>query len=121
MRMSLRVRRLVIVGLRASGKSTLAIHLGEITGLPVMELDKVFWRLGLWPHRTRRINPPFLMPGHASALASSPAPQTVAKQASLLTEQNVSSHVTSPVGMCAAMTVEQNSGAAREGRIMGAL
>jgi adenylate kinase family enzyme len=37
----------VIFGPGASGKSTLAAHLGEITRLPVVELDKVFWRPGL--------------------------------------------------------------------------
>jgi adenylate kinase family enzyme len=41
------MKRVVIVGPGASGKSTLAIHLGEITGLPVIELDKLFWRPGL--------------------------------------------------------------------------
>jgi adenylate kinase family enzyme len=41
------VKRVVILGPGASGKSTLAVHLGEITGLPVVELDKVFWRPGL--------------------------------------------------------------------------
>jgi adenylate kinase family enzyme len=41
------VTRVVILGPGASGKSTLAIHLSEITGLPVIELDKVFWRPGL--------------------------------------------------------------------------
>ncbi len=41
------MKRVVIVGPGASGKSTLAIHLGEITGLPVIELDKLFWRAGL--------------------------------------------------------------------------
>jgi len=41
------MRRVVIFGPGASGKSTLAVHLGEITGLPVVELDKVFWRPGL--------------------------------------------------------------------------
>jgi len=40
------MRRIVILGPGASGKSTLAIHLGEITGLPVIELDKLFWRSG---------------------------------------------------------------------------
>jgi hypothetical protein len=39
----------VIVGRGASGKSTLAAQLGEITGLRVIELDKVFWRPGLVP------------------------------------------------------------------------
>jgi adenylate kinase family enzyme len=41
------MKRVVILGRGASGKSTLARHLGEITGLPVVELDKVFWRPGL--------------------------------------------------------------------------
>ena len=41
------VKRVVILGRGASGKSTLARRLGEITGLPVVELDKVFWRPGL--------------------------------------------------------------------------
>ena len=41
------MRRVVILGPGASGKSTLAIHLSEITRLPVTELDKVFWRPGL--------------------------------------------------------------------------
>jgi Isopentenyl transferase len=41
------VKRVVIVGPGAAGKSTLAVRLGQITGLPVIELDKVFWRPGL--------------------------------------------------------------------------
>jgi adenylate kinase family enzyme len=41
------MRRVVILGPGASGKSTLAIHLAEITVLPMIELDKVFWRPGL--------------------------------------------------------------------------
>jgi adenylate kinase family enzyme len=41
------MKRVVIVGRGASGKSTLAVRLGEITALPVMELDKLFWRPGL--------------------------------------------------------------------------
>ena len=41
------MKRVVILGRGASGKSTLANRLGEITGLPVIELDKVFWRAGL--------------------------------------------------------------------------
>ena len=40
------MKRAVILGRGASGKSTLARRLGEITGLPVIELDKVFWRPG---------------------------------------------------------------------------
>jgi uridine kinase len=41
------MKRVVIIGPGASGKSTLAVRLGEITGLHVIELDKVFWRPGL--------------------------------------------------------------------------
>jgi nicotinamide riboside kinase len=41
------MKRVVIIGRGASGKSTLARHLGQITGLPVTELDKVFWQPGL--------------------------------------------------------------------------
>jgi nicotinamide riboside kinase len=41
------VKRVIIVGPGAAGKSTLAVRLGEITGLPVIELDKLFWRPGL--------------------------------------------------------------------------
>jgi adenylate kinase family enzyme len=38
------MKRVVIVGPGASGKSTLAARLSEITGLRVIELDKIFWR-----------------------------------------------------------------------------
>jgi adenylate kinase family enzyme len=41
------MKRVVILGRGASGKSTLARRLGEITRLPVIELDKVFWRPGV--------------------------------------------------------------------------
>ncbi len=41
------MKRVVILGRGASGKSTLARHLGEITQLPVIELDKAFWGPGL--------------------------------------------------------------------------
>jgi adenylate kinase family enzyme len=41
------MKRVVIIGRGASGKSTLARRLGEITGLPVIELDKLFWKPGL--------------------------------------------------------------------------
>jgi adenylate kinase family enzyme len=41
------MERVVIVGPGASGKSTLATLLGAITGLPVVELDQVFWQPGL--------------------------------------------------------------------------
>jgi adenylate kinase family enzyme len=41
------MKRVVIVGRGASGKSTLARRLGDITGLPVIEVDKIFWQAGL--------------------------------------------------------------------------
>jgi len=41
------MKRVVILGRGASGKSTLARRLGAITGLPVIEVDKIFWRPGL--------------------------------------------------------------------------
>jgi adenylate kinase family enzyme len=41
------MRRVVIMGRGASGKSTLAWRLGEITGLTVIEMDKIFWQPGL--------------------------------------------------------------------------
>jgi adenylate kinase family enzyme len=43
------MNRVIILGRGASGKSTLARCLGEITRLPVIELDNVFWRVGLIP------------------------------------------------------------------------
>jgi adenylate kinase family enzyme len=41
------MKRVVIVGPGASGKSTLAVRLGQVTGLRVIELDKIFWLAGL--------------------------------------------------------------------------
>jgi adenylate kinase family enzyme len=41
------VKRVVILGRGGSGKSTLALKLNRLTGLPVIELDKIFWRQGL--------------------------------------------------------------------------
>jgi adenylate kinase family enzyme len=41
------MQRVIVIGPGASGKSTLAAQLGQVTGLPVIELDKVFWRPGL--------------------------------------------------------------------------
>ena len=41
------MKRVVILGRGASGKSTLAKRLGEVTRLPVIELDKIFWRPAL--------------------------------------------------------------------------
>ncbi len=41
------MKLVVILGRGASGKSTLARRLGETTGLPVIEVDKIFWQPGL--------------------------------------------------------------------------
>ena len=41
------MKRVLILGPGASGKSTFAVRLGEVTGLPVIELDKIFWRPGI--------------------------------------------------------------------------
>ena len=41
------MQRVVIIGRGASGKSALAVELAEITGLPVIELDKIFWQPGV--------------------------------------------------------------------------
>jgi adenylate kinase family enzyme len=43
------MKRVVILGRGASGKSSLARTLRELTGLPLIELDKVFWQPGLQP------------------------------------------------------------------------
>jgi adenylate kinase family enzyme len=43
------VRRVVILGRGGAGKSTLARRLGGLTGLPVVELDTLFWQPGLAP------------------------------------------------------------------------
>lgn len=41
------MKRVVILGRGASGKSIFARSLGEVTGVPVIELDKIFWQPGL--------------------------------------------------------------------------
>ncbi len=43
------MKRVLIFGRGGSGKSTAAAKLGEITGLPTVELDKIFWQPGLQP------------------------------------------------------------------------
>jgi adenylate kinase family enzyme len=43
------MKRVVILGRGAAGKSTLARQLNDLTGLPLTELDKLFWQSGLAP------------------------------------------------------------------------
>lgn len=43
------MQRVVILGRGGAGKSTLARRLGAVTGLPVTELDALFWQPGLTP------------------------------------------------------------------------
>ena len=46
------MERIMIIGCGGAGKSTLARQLGEKTGLPVVHLDKLWWRPG-WEHIPR--------------------------------------------------------------------
>jgi adenylate kinase family enzyme len=43
------VKRVVVLGRGGAGKSTLAVQLGLLAGLPVVELDKYFWSIDLTP------------------------------------------------------------------------
>ena len=47
------MERLMIIGCSGAGKSTLSRKLGEITGLPVVHLDQIFWSPGNWQHISR--------------------------------------------------------------------
>jgi adenylate kinase family enzyme len=47
------MNRVVILGRGGAGKSSLARRLGGLTGLPVVELDKLFWRSDLTPMSKR--------------------------------------------------------------------
>lgn len=40
------MRRVLVLGRGGAGKSVFARRLGALTGIPVVELDKVFWRPG---------------------------------------------------------------------------
>ena len=46
------MKRIIIIGCGGAGKSTLARQLGEITGIPVVHLDKLFWHPG-WVESTK--------------------------------------------------------------------
>lgn len=39
-------RRIIVLGSSGSGKSTLSAKLGELTGIPVVHLDRLFWNPG---------------------------------------------------------------------------
>ena len=43
------MRRVVILGRGGAGKSVLARRLSELTGIPAIELDGLFWQPGLAP------------------------------------------------------------------------
>lgn len=43
------MQRVIVLGRGGAGKSTAARRLGELVGLPVIELDKLFWQPGLTP------------------------------------------------------------------------
>ena len=45
--------RVLVLGRGGAGKSTLARAIGALTGLPVHELDKLFWQQGLQPLEPR--------------------------------------------------------------------
>ena len=46
------MKRVIIIGCGGSGKSTLARKMGEKTGLPVVHLDRLFWKPG-WEKRAK--------------------------------------------------------------------
>ncbi len=46
------MKRILIIGCGGAGKSTLARQLGEKTGLPVVHLDKLYWKPG-WVNSSR--------------------------------------------------------------------
>lgn len=47
------MERIVIIGCGGAGKTTLSLKLGELTGLPVVHLDQIFWSPGNWNHLER--------------------------------------------------------------------
>lgn len=46
------MKKIMVIGSPGSGKSTFSRELAEITGLPLIHLDKLFWRPG-WVHCSR--------------------------------------------------------------------
>ncbi len=47
--MGSRLKRIAIIGCGGAGKSTLARELGKILDLPVVHLDRVYWKPGWEP------------------------------------------------------------------------
>ena len=45
--------RIMVIGCGGAGKSTLSKKLGQITGLPVVHLDQIWWAPGNWQHISR--------------------------------------------------------------------
>lgn len=45
-------KRILVLGCCGSGKTTFSLSLGEITGIPVVHLDKLYWKPG-WTEPTR--------------------------------------------------------------------
>ncbi|GAA4008049.1 topology modulation protein [Sphingomonas humi] len=45
-------QRIMIVGQPGSGKSTLARRIGDVTGLPVIHIDRIHWQSG-WVERSK--------------------------------------------------------------------
>lgn len=41
------MRRVMIIGSNGAGKSTFSFRLAELTGLPLVHIDKIYWR-GCW-------------------------------------------------------------------------
>ena len=46
------MKRILIIGNAGSGKTTFALELAEKTGLPLVHLDKLYWK-GCWEHTAR--------------------------------------------------------------------
>ena len=40
------MKRVLVIGPGGAGKSTMSVRIGEKTGLPVVHLDRYFWRSG---------------------------------------------------------------------------
>ncbi len=67
------MQRVMIIGCGGTGKSTLARHMGAITGLPVIHLDQHYWQPGWvsldkasWEKRVRELmdKPRWIMDGN---------------------------------------------------------